>query len=355
MNLAITSLYLPSGSKIGVGYQVHHFANQMVSRGHSVVVFSQSGASPDSRYAVEVIRSPPPWRTFRFAWDLRSVNFQGFDALHAHGDDWFLWGRKRPRHVHTYHGWCLLESVHASRPREKLRMLGLSACEYASTALCDVAVAVSEHTRGMIPLKTCEVIPNGVDLGVFHPGEAKSAAPSILFVGTLEGRKRGRMLLQKFRNDVLARIPEAELWMVCEERVEGPGVRWFGRVSEVVLAELYRKAWVFCLPSSYEGFGIPYVEAMASGTAVVATPNPGAREVTAYGYYGLLAEERDLGAQLAGLILDSSRRKRMESRGLRRAQEFGWDRVCGRYEDLYRGEAAQIHDHQLYKPLGTGE
>jgi glycosyltransferase involved in cell wall biosynthesis len=163
------------------------------------------------------------------------------------------------------------------------------------------------------------------------------------------------MLLQKFRNDVLARIPEAELWMVCEERVEGPGVRWFGRVSEVVLAELYRKAWVFCLPSSYEGFGIPYVEAMASGTAVVATPNPGAREVTAYGYYGLLAEERDLGAQLAGLILDSSRRKRMESRGLRRAQEFGWDRVCGRYEDLYRGEAAQIHDHQLYKPLGTGE
>ena len=45
------------------------------------------------------------------------------------------------------------------------------------------------------------------------------------------------------------------------------------------LIELYQQAWLFCLPSSYEGFGVPYIEAMSCGTPVVATPNAGAREV----------------------------------------------------------------------------
>ena len=53
MNIAIISLYLPSGSKGGVGYQVHYFANALVRRGHSVTVFSQSGASKDSLYKVD--------------------------------------------------------------------------------------------------------------------------------------------------------------------------------------------------------------------------------------------------------------------------------------------------------------
>lgn len=49
------------------------------------------------------------------------------------------------------------------------------------------------------------------------------------------------------------------------------GVRVLGKVSLERLTEFYRRAWLFCLPSSYEGFGVPYIEAMASGTAVVAT------------------------------------------------------------------------------------
>ena len=55
----------------------------------------------------------------------------------------------------------------------------------------------------------------------------------------------------------------------------GAGITVLGRLDDEELAREYRAAWVFCLPSSYEGFGIPYAEAMASGTPVVATPNPG--------------------------------------------------------------------------------
>lgn len=341
MRVAVTSLYLPSGSKIGVGYQVHHFANQLVARGHEVTVFSQSGPSADSAYAVEVIPPRKSLRTFGFAWDLRGVDFSGFDVLHACGDDWFLWGRRLPRHIHTYHGSCLAECFHARQPREKARMLGLALCETASTQLCDEAVVVSKNTLRFMPWVK-RVIPNGVDLSVFKSGDTKYEAPAILFVGTMRGRKRGEFLLRIFKETIQPKIPEARLWMVCDERVEVPGVEWFGRVSLELLAELYRRAWVFCLPSTYEGFGIPYVEAMASGTAVVASSNAGAREVTEEGKFGMICADAGLGRGLMRVLEDPDLRKLLERRGRKRAEEFGWEAVCSQYERLYRGESGEL-------------
>ena len=338
MKIAITSLYLPSGSKIGVGYVVHAFANELIKRGHQVTVFSQSGPSPDSKYEVVVVPSGKHFRTFGFAWNLRRYDFSEFDVLNAHGDDWFLWGRKRPRHVHTYHGSCLAEMIHAKGLTAKLRMAGLALCEYASCFLADELVAVSENTRFHIPFVK-KVIPNGVNLANFHPSEEKSSAPSLLFVGTMHGRKRGAMLLDIFRREILPRVPGAEFWAVCENPVEGEGVRWFGRVPEKKLCELFRSAWVFCLPSSYEGFGVPYIEAMASGTPVVAVHNVGATEVTGDGQYGLLANDDELGETLIHALTDPDLRHNLREAGLRRAEDFSWDRVCEQYERLYRGES----------------
>ena len=240
------------------------------------------GAIPDSQYKVEVVPSGKRLRTFGFAWNLRRMTFDTFDVLNAHGDDWFLWGCRRPRHIHTYHGSLLAECLHSRTLFGKVRMGLLALCEYGSTYLADELVAVSENTRSYIPgLK--HLIPNGVDLTEFQPGR-KSERPSILFVGTLGGRKRGAMLVQLFHDVIRPAVPDAEFWAVCEEPLEErDGLSWFGRVDAVRLAELYRKAWVFCLPSTYEGFGVPYIEAMASGTVVVATPNPGALEVTRNG------------------------------------------------------------------------
>ena len=180
------------------------------------------------------------------------------------------------------------------------------------------------------------VIPNGVDMGAFSPGE-RSAAPSLLFVGTMAGRKRGAMLLEMFREKIRPQVAGAEFWAVCEERVEGEGVRWFGRVSNEKLAELYGQAWAFCLPSTYEGFGVPYIEAMASGAAVVASPNPGAREVTREGECGLLAEDGDLAETLVRVLTDAGLRERLSEAGLKRARDFSWERVCEEYEALYAG------------------
>ena len=181
------------------------------------------------------------------------------------------------------------------------------------------------------------VIPNGVDLESFRPADKKEADPVVLFVGTLRGRKRGQLLLDVFCNQVRSKVPSARLWAVCEEPVSGPGVHWFGRVPFDVLCELYRRAWVFCLPSSYEGFGIPYVEAMASGTAVVATPNPGAVEVLKNGTCGLVVPESRLGSALVQVIRDKALRRHLEAVGFSEAQQYAWDAVCSAYEALYQG------------------
>ena len=338
MNIAITSLYLPSGSKIGVGYQVHALSNALVRRGHTVTVFSQTGSSPDSLYRTVVAPVRQRGRTFRFAWDLRQYDFSRFDVLNAHGDDWFLWGRRLPRHVHTYHGSCLAEMLHASTLTSRARMAALAVCEYNSLLLADDTVAVSENTRRYVP-RIQHVIPCGVDTKRFSPGTEKSAEPSILFVGTMHGRKRGRLLLDIFRRQIRPALPEAQLWCVCDRpssEEDGDGVHWMGRVEEDTLIDLYRRAWVFCLPSTYEGFGVPYIEAMATGLPVVASPNVGAREVTRNGRCGVIAPDAELGDRLLSLLQNAYMRTSWRHLGLARAQDFSWNTVCERYEEVYR-------------------
>ncbi len=342
MNIAITSMYLPSGSKIGVGYVVHYLANELTKRGHDVTVFSQTGHSEGALYETVVVPSGKRLRTFGFAWNLRRYDWTRFDVLNAHGDDWFLWGCKRPRHVHTFHGSLWAEMLNAEGVTTKLRMLAMALCEYESCFLGDANTTVSEVTKRYIP-RIDRVIPNGVNLHDFAPTDDKAGQPTILFVGTMHGRKRGAMLLEKFKSEIRARVPDAQLWAVCdkpdgEQSDENDGVHWLGRVDYKTLTDLYRRAWVFCLPSSYEGFGVPYIEAMASGTPVVAFPNDGAVEVMQNGRCGVLSSDEKLADNLVFLLTDESRRNYFREAGLQRAQDFGWERVCAQYEAVYRGD-----------------
>jgi len=232
------------------------------------------------------------------------------------------------------HGSCFEEALHIEGARERLRMTLLGFSEILATTVADRTILVSRSTRTWLPWVR-EVIPNGVDLTRFRPG-VRSANPSILFVGTYLHRKRGRFLADVFESEVLPAVPEAELWMVCTDAPERPGIRVLGRVSDQALAELYGSAWLFCLPSTYEGFGIPYIEAMASGCPVVATPNPGAIEVTRAGSDGVVVEDAELGATLNRLLASAQERDRLGQRGLSAARQFSLAEIALRYEGLYR-------------------
>ena len=340
-SMAMISLYLPSSSKIGAGYQAHAMANAFAARGWKVTMHSPSPRPEDALYEHVVVPVGAHLRTFRFAWELRRFDWSGYDVVHAHGDDYFLW-MKDPVHVRTMHGSCLAEALHIPGLKEKLRMTLLGLSEIVAAGAAHRTVGVSENTRRSFPWLR-QVIPNGVALDTYFPTDAKEAAPTILFVGTYKNRKRGELLMRAFAERVRVAHPQAQLWMVCDDAPPAAGVTVLGRVSEAKLAELYRKAWVFCLPSSYEGFGVPYIEAMASGTAVVATPNPGANEVLGQGRFGRIVEPGELGCALDELLGDRGERTRFEALGLQRAQEYSWSRVTEQYEALYRALGAPRH------------
>ncbi len=105
--------------------------------------------------------------------------------------------------------------------------------------------------------------------------------------------------------------------------------------SDEILAELMRSAWVFAFPSTYEGFGMPYLEALASGTAVVSSPNDGAKYILADGAYGVIAEDVSFGKRLIELLKDDRERKALETNARSRAEQFSWATVAARHREVY--------------------
>jgi glycosyltransferase involved in cell wall biosynthesis len=339
LRIAMISYYLPSESKIGVGYQVHALADELARRGHHVDVFSPCAPVSGALYNHVHVPLSGSLRTFRFAFEMRRRDLSSYDVLHAHGEDYWMWRRRVPMHVRTLHGSCFEEAIHIRGVKEKARMILLGFTEVLASLVADRTVLISPQTRRWTPwVKT--VIPNGVDTQRFAPAsrQPKHVDPTVLFVGTWRGRKRGAQLASIFAERVRARVPDARLRMVTQDApaVLPDGVTVLGRLDDDALTDEYRRAWVFCLPSSYEGFGIPYAEAMAAGLPVVATPNHGAQFVTDAGRFGVLSGIDDIDAPLVRLLRDRDERERWRVRSLERAAVFDLERVADQYERVYR-------------------
>ena len=115
-----------------------------------------------------------------------------------------------------------------------------------------------------------------------------------------------------------------------------PGVVFHTGLADGELAALYRRAWVYASPSTYEGFGLPYVEAMACGVPVVATPNPGSLEVLAAGRYGRVVDDAVFSETVVHLLRDGQARAALVDAGLARAADYGLERTLDEYERLVR-------------------
>jgi phosphatidylinositol alpha-mannosyltransferase len=332
---------LPNPSRAwegGVTFYVHRLANQLVASGHDLTVFSADPAPPDARYRVCPLPAPS-WatggfigRTFALPWFMYRIPRDRFDVIHTHGDDAFFWSRKR---VRSLHGSALGEMRSATSWKRRLGQAVLYPLELLGGVTARRAIAQSQTTRRHFPFIR-NVIPYATDLKLFHPG-AKSRSPTILFVGTLGGRKRGRLVLEQFQEVVQPSLPDAQLWMVAAESVEAPGVVNLGKVdSEERMAELYRSAWVFCMPSTYEGFGIPYLEAIASGTPVVTSSNPGAEEILGGGRGGTIVPDSEIGQAILQLLTSDVQRSDLAAAGVRRAHDFSWDAAIAELDRVYR-------------------
>lgn len=344
MKIAMLSFRLPvpGVKRGGVERVAHDLADGLGRRGHAVTVWSADPAPVDANYEVR----PLPFDSlihdglgFRlvsgFLGNLIALmpRYERPDVLIAHGDSLFLPLRGIPL-LRIMHGSAFDEARTAKSSKRRIAQR-LVYIQERITARTQYTVAISRNTclRYSGIQKT---IPNGVDQQVFFPcNSAKMNEPTILFVGTLGGRKRGTQLMDWFRDSILPAVPNARLWMVSEPGPPRERIEYFSGLSSAWLADLYRRAWIFASPSVYEGFGLPYLEAMASGTPVIATKNAGSSEVLDDGRYGVLIEnDTEFPTAILRGLEDAEWRAAWTQRGLERASELSLTRMVDRYETL---------------------
>jgi glycosyltransferase involved in cell wall biosynthesis len=190
----------------------------------------------------------------------------------------------------------------------------------------------------------------GVELDAFAPRpEARSATPTILYLGRLKRYKRIEVLL-----GALDRTPEAVLDIAgdgdhrpaLEAEIARRGltdrVRLHGHVTEDRKRELYQEAWVNATASSAEGWALSVMEAAACGTPTVAMAVGGIQESVDDGRTGLLARDADELAERIHLILsDPELRDSLGAAALERAHAFTWDATARRTLEVLEAQVAE--------------
>jgi glycosyltransferase involved in cell wall biosynthesis len=218
-----------------------------------------------------------------------------------------------------------------------------------SVRRADRVLVVSERTkrdlveRYGVSEQKIVVTPNGVD-PIFRPnGSTPDVPPYALFVGGIQPRKDPLTAIE-----ALALVDgDLRLVIVGDEKRGGDEVRsavrrlglesrveLIGYVEHESLASLYRGAACLVFPSRYEGFGLPVLEAMASGTPVVATTAGAVPEVA--GDAAILVAPGDPAALADGVREALVKREQLVAAGLERARQFTWAETAGRTLAVYR-------------------
>lgn len=216
-----------------------------------------------------------------------------------------------------------------------------------SAALLAISQATADALVARFPKAASRTVvaPLGVTSALSKKLEAAEAAALpppgfVLAVGTLEPRKNLPRLVEAYRGsseDLQRMHPLVVVGALGWEtgatldalRSLGDRCTMLGYVSDEALAELYRRCAVFCYPSLGEGFGLPVLEAMAAGAAVITSNLSSLPEVG--GDAVEYVDPHDTGSiaeSLRRLLADESRRTELGQRAGERAQTFSWERFA---------------------------
>ncbi|KMQ52220.1 Glycosyl transferase [Chitinispirillum alkaliphilum] len=335
MKIAFFSRYLPSDEPNGVSYQVHRLACFLVTSGHKVVVYSFSPAPDDANY--EHVRLP--WKyTLKFirkfipALTFRKINTSEFDVLHYHGDDYLCKGSGK--RVRTFYGSALREAQYSANIKRFFYQALFYLFELVSCLRKGKKNGISKDTVRCLPFVS-KIIPCSVPVKKFITRKSKTPYPTILFAGTFYTRKRGELLIDAFKRVVLPALPDCRLRIVGPQPCCGKNIDYLGRLEDSKLIEEYSSSWVYCMCSSYEGFGVPVIEAMAGGAAVVATHNHGTDQIITSGIDGMLCEPNDLGKTLLRVLSDTILREKLRNNGFATALKYSQEVIGKKYESWY--------------------
>lgn len=276
-----------------------------------------------------------------------------------HGLDYFLPARRgRAVRVISVHDLSALRHPEwHPRRRALAHRVGLARAARAAARVITPTDAVRAEVIDAlrVPPERVAVVNYGISRA-FRPRTAEEIAPAlrrhgleargyVFSLGALEPRKNlvtlldAMALLRARRTDVpplvLAGPPG---WRNADlrRRLEAEDVRHLGWVDDDAAAALLAGAAAFVYPSLYEGFGLPPVEALASGTPVIASTDPALAEVL--GDSALLVDPRDpeaLADAVARVLDDTTLTAALRASGLARAARFTWDRAAAETAKVY--------------------
>jgi len=231
------------------------------------------------------------------------------------------------------------------------------ALEKRTYKLADKIICVSEDTKGILTREygvypdKIAIIPNGVDDKEFHPIKNIEKIPkSVLYVGRVDKRKGVDFLIKSVAVAIekdssirlfiggegkdLKRLKRFVLRKNLRDNIE-----FLGFIPEDRLNEWYNKAECVVVPSAFEGFGVTVIEAMASGTPVIATNADGLRCIIKNNKNGVLVEynnKEELANQIVRLLDSPSLRKEFSSKGLKTIKKkFDWNKIALKTLDVY--------------------
>ena len=196
------------------------------------------------------------------------------------------------------------------------------------------------------------LIPNGIDLGAIQ--EACKSYPkdssSVLFVGRLEPMKGVDVLLKAFAKAIIGLSPDIHLRIVGDgsqgqtlkqlaESLEiDHRVTFAGKVDHQAVLMEFARAEIFCGLSRSEALGNVFLEAQASGCAVIATNTGGIPDIVKDGESGLLVSPDDIDASadaIKSLLTDTTLRAKLSIAGQKRMAPYDWQVIAEKYVKIY--------------------
>jgi glycosyltransferase involved in cell wall biosynthesis len=341
---------------------VRAYAHHPVAAGDDVAVFTSSWkdrpvAGLSSELGARVVDRRVPVRVLNYAWhrlEWPPIELLGVTGDIVHAAHPLLVPSTSAAQVVTVHDLFFLTDPGSTRAEVQRDYPDLAA---SHVQRADAVIANSHDTASLVERRL------GVARSHIHvcspgppPWYALGRAPNVptdgyvLFVGTLEVRKNIGVLLDAYttlveRDDrtpalVLAgrATPDAAAWLQRLSRAPLAGrVRHLGYVPDTEREATYAGARLLVMPSQYEGFGIPVLEAMSAGVPVVAANRGALPEVL--GNAGTLVDPDDADALADAIhrsLTDDAFASACAQRGLDRAREFSWEQAAltlhGAYE-----------------------
>jgi phosphatidylinositol alpha-mannosyltransferase len=359
----VTEFYYPHLG--GVTEHVHHLALELRRRGHHVTILTShmrgEGADPPFVRRLgtsRVIYSNGAFARITTGWRLTGrieTLLREVDADLVHVQDGLapvlgpLAANAAARLglpvVATFHSWFPRSiGYHVFRGPFQRRLDRLAARIAVSEP---VVSALSRYFTGR-----WEVIPNGVDVNLFHPNgrgptDYLARGPRLLFLGRLDPRNGLDTVLSAMPR-ILERFPATRLVIAGDgplrpvyeraARLLGDAVDFVGRVNGE-RPDYYGTTDLYLCPTTKASFGITLLEAMACATPLVVSDIIGFRELVAGGAEAVLVPPREPRAwadAVVRLIADPVRREAMGQAGRTKAANFAWPRVSDRVLAVYR-------------------